>query len=85
MAGGVVEMVKYPPNAHGWVGFCVGLTFQCHSSIFRELIRVKEHRGLAIQRVLNIEHILVLEAFIVEVEIPTEIKMEKLQDYQFLF
>lgn len=62
---------------------CVGLTFQCHSSIFRKFIGVKEHRGLAIKRVLNIEHILVLEAFIVKVEIPRETKMEKPQDYHF--
>lgn len=51
---------------------CVSLwlTFQCHSAVFRKLIGVEENSGLPIQRVLNIEHILVLEAFIVRVEIP---------------
>lgn len=53
---------------------CVSLwlTFQCHSAVFRELIGVEENSGLPVQRVLNIEHILVLEAFIVRVEIPRD-------------
>lgn len=59
---GVTELVKNPLKPP--------LTFQGHGSIFRKLVGVKEHSGLAIQRVLNIEHILVLEAFIVKVEIP---------------
>lgn len=60
-------MVREPP-----------LTFQCHSSIFRKLVGVKEDSGLAIQRVLDIEHILVLQAFIVKVEIPKKKKEDKI-------
>lgn len=46
------------------------LTLQCHSAIFREFIRVKEYGGRSIQRILHVQHILVLQTFVVKVEIP---------------
>lgn len=48
----------------------VWLTLQCHSAIFREFIRIKEYGGRSVQGVLHMQHILVLETFIVKVEIP---------------
>lgn len=55
-----------------WRYLCSGskFTFQCHGAIFRELIRVKQHRGWSLQGVLDIQHILVLKTFVMKVEIP---------------
>lgn len=63
------------------------LTFQCHSSVLGKLIGVKEHSGPAVQSVLNIKHILILEAFVVKVEIPRNktIQVQNLQDAAVFF
>lgn len=58
----------------------VCLTLQCHSAIFREFIGVKENSGMSIKRVLHIQHILVLETFVVEEEIPKNRNREKKGD-----
>lgn len=50
----------------------VWLTLQCHGAIFRQFVWVEEDRGGCIQGVLHIEHILVLEAFVVKVEISSK-------------
>lgn len=47
------------------------LTLQRHSAVFRELVWVKQHRGWSLQGVLGVQHVLVLEPFVVKVEIPT--------------
>lgn len=46
------------------------LTLQCHSSVFRQLIWVKQHRGWSLQGVLDVQHILVLKTFVMKVKIP---------------
>lgn len=48
----------------------VWLTLQRHSAIFGQFIGIKEYGGRFIKRVLHIQHILVLETFVVKVEIP---------------
>lgn len=48
------------------------LTLQCHSAIFREFVWVEKDRGGCIQGVLHIQHILVLKAFVVKVEISSK-------------
>lgn len=55
----------------------VRLTLQSHGAVFRKFVWVEEDRGRSIQGVLHIKHILVLEAFVVRVEIPANKKGNK--------
>lgn len=48
------------------------LTLQGYSPIRRQCVWVKEDCGRSVQRVLHIERIVVLQALVMEVEIPTE-------------
>lgn len=59
---------SHPP--HLWTCRAVWLTLQGHGAILGQRVRVEEHGGRSVQRVLHVQHVLVLEAFVVEVEEP---------------